>query len=89
MACRLAGLNARELSAPGGPEAGAHLASLIPPGTPVTVQSVRPDKYAGRFDGVIYAGTASVNDRMIADGFAAAWDGTGSRPVPPWEGTPQ
>jgi endonuclease YncB( thermonuclease family) len=87
MSCRLAGLNAIELASPGGAEAAAHLASLIPPGSAVTVQSVRPDKYAGRFDGVIFLPASppvNVNARMIADGYAAAWDGTGSRPVPPW-----
>lgn len=84
MSCRLAGINARELHAPGGPEAGAHLASLLPQNGLVTVESVRADKYAGRFDGIIWSGTININDRMVTDGYAAVWDGSGTAPVPPW-----
>jgi micrococcal nuclease len=80
--CRLAGLNARELHAEGGGEARDHLAGLL--GPVVTVRSVRLDKFAGRFDGVIVSGGVNVNERMIADGYAAAWDGSGVRPVPVW-----
>jgi endonuclease YncB( thermonuclease family) len=85
MSCRLAGFNCIELADPGGREAGEHLAGLIPPGSPVTVRSVKPDKYAGRFDGVIYnlVGT-NVNEQMITDGYAAPWAGSGPRPLPPW-----
>ena len=91
MSCRLVGLNCIELRDPGGREARDHLAGLIPEGTAVTVRSVKPDKYAGRFDGVIYdarpdppSGGVSVNDQMVADGYAAPWKGTGARPLPPW-----
>lgn len=86
MSCRLSGINARELSSPGGPEARDHLAALIPPGTPVTVASVAVDKFGGRFDGIITIDGAqgSVNDRMVADGYAAIWDGRGKRATPPW-----
>lgn len=84
MSCRLAGINARELHAPGGPAAGAHLAGLLPEGGLVTVGSVRADKFAGRFDGVIRFNGEDINQRMVADGFAVRWDGSGTAPVPPW-----
>lgn len=85
MLCRLLGLNARELHDPGGKEARDHLAGMLPVGSKVVVASIKPDKYAGRFDGVIYdADNADVNALMVASGYAAAWDGSGSKPVPPW-----
>jgi endonuclease YncB( thermonuclease family) len=85
MSCRLAGINAIELHSPGGPEAADNLRVLLPVGTAVTIQSIRPDKFAGRFDGVIYLGAGmSINGTLLATGWAAAWDGTGIAPVPPW-----
>lgn len=87
MSCRLEGINAIELHSPGGPEARDHLAALFT--TPhVVVSSVKADKYAGRFDGIILVtsngAVFNVNDRMVLDGYAAAWNGLGTRPVPPW-----
>lgn len=85
MSCRLAGMNAREHNQPGGAEATAHLATLLPEGDPVTVGSVSADKYAGRFDGIILnTANLNVNNQMITDGYAARWDGVGPKPVPPW-----
>lgn len=86
MSCRLAGINAIELRSPGGSAAAAKLADLLAVGEEVTIQSIKPDKYAGRFDGVIFTSTSpdSVNDRMVASGYAARWDGHGAAPVPPW-----
>jgi micrococcal nuclease len=88
MLCRLVGLNARELRDPGGKEARDHLAEMLPAGKRVTVSSIKADKYAGRFDGVIFTlpteGSIDVNAQMIHDGYAAVWDGTGTKPVPPW-----
>jgi micrococcal nuclease len=86
MSCRLSGINARELRDPGGKEARDHLAEMIKVGDEVVVSSIKPDKYAGRFDGLIYVDDGpSVNQRMIDDGYAAPYDGKGSpRPVPPW-----
>lgn len=86
MSCRLAGLNAIELSQPGGSQARTHLAGLLPDGTTVIVKSVKPDKFAGRFDAIVLepASVTIINDKMIKDGYAAAWNGSGPRPVPPW-----
>src|SRR5205814_7565302 len=55
---RLAGCNARELHAPGGAEARDHLAQLLPPGTEVTIRSLKggpvpDDKYAPRYDATV------------------------------------
>lgn len=82
---RLAGLNARELAMPGGPEAGDNLAAILRPGTTVTLTSVKPDKYGGRYDAVITLEDGTVlNDWLIEQGWAAPWNGKGAAPVPPW-----
>lgn len=83
MSCRLAGLNAPERRDPGGAESTAALAGLLTD-QDVTVRSVRPDKFAGRFDAQVYAGAVHVNGWLVDHGFAVAWDGTGPRPVVPW-----
>jgi micrococcal nuclease len=92
MSCRLTGINAREMHDAGGPQAKAHLEKLLPVETKVMVESVKADKYAGRFDAYIYPyGSSgkqyimpSVNELMVQDGYAALWSGTGPAPVPPW-----
>lgn len=81
---RLLGCNARELSQPGGKEARDHLTVLLPPGTFVIVTSSEWDKYGGRIDALLQAEFGDVTDRMITDGYAAAWNGTGKAPLPPW-----
>lgn len=86
MLCRLYGLNARELKDPGGLEAKNYLTWRIPPGSIVNLTSIKPDKYAGRFDAIVYAKDKStpVNTDMILDGYAIYWDGKGTPPVPLW-----
>jgi len=85
MSCRLAGINAHELHSPGGPEAAAELANILAVGDRVTISSIRADKYAGRFDGVIIdEDGANINQWMASTGYAALWDGKGTAPVPPW-----
>jgi endonuclease YncB( thermonuclease family) len=91
---RLVGINARELSQPGGKEARDHLRSILwPPHTPsdawvaepkVGLISVAYDKYGDRVDGDVPLNGESLSARMIRDGFAAPWDGRGKAPVPPW-----
>jgi micrococcal nuclease len=84
-AFRLLGLNARERAEIGGAEATANLEKRLPVGAGVTVTSVKNDKYGGRYDAVILlADGASLNSELIHDGWAAAWSGAGTRPVPPW-----
>jgi len=82
---RLAGINARELAEPGGREARDHLASLCPVGSTVTFHSLGVDKYGGRSLGrLLLDDGTDVAERMIANGYAARWDGKGTRPVPRW-----
>lgn len=82
---RLLGMNARELAMPGGKEARDNLASLLPVGAPVVLHTAKPDKFAPRWDAVIEtAATADLGADLVAAGWAAAWDGTGTKPVPPW-----
>lgn len=83
-AVRLQGLNARELAMPGGPEARDHLAALLPIGAPVTVSVVGPDKFGSRWDAYVISNGVDVGQRMVADGYAAPWNGQGVKPVAPW-----
>jgi endonuclease YncB( thermonuclease family) len=82
---RLAGVNAREHSEPGGPEAAAHLAQLIGP-LPAAVQLdvVKLDKYGRLLALVTTPAGVDVAHRMVTDGYAAPWDGNGKKPVPAW-----
>lgn len=89
---RVRGINARELDEPGGPEAHAALDARLPHGTPVVLAQVADDKYGGREDAALfYLGPdGAVRDLatdLITDGWAAAWGGSGHRPVPPWPRT--
>jgi endonuclease YncB( thermonuclease family) len=84
VAARLSGINAAELATPAGKAARAHLAMLAPVGTPVTVTCFGPDKYARWDCRVVTATGVDLAQRMIGDGFAAAWDGHGPAPIPPW-----
>lgn len=85
---RLLGLNARELADPGGPEARDNLAGLLLPPTlmpAVTLTSLKPDKYGGRWLAVItLADGRDLTSLLIATGWAAPWNGKGTKPVPPW-----
>ena len=91
---RLLGMNARELSAPGGKEARDNLRALLPPGTVVTLTSASWDKYGGRTDATItYLGADGQPHDLVGDLIAGQWgapyDGTGptSAHVPPWPRT--
>jgi len=92
---RLNGGNAREHNEPGGQEAIVHLRELVASVTalsagslfeaPATVISLRYDKYGGRIEGtLIVPGVGDIMQVMIRDGYAAAWNGKGPRPVPVW-----
>lgn len=90
MGLRIAGVNARELTEPGGPEARDHLAALIPVGTVLDVESLRWDKYAGRIDvNVTLPDGRDLATELVAGEWAAWWDGRGSRSLflPPWPRT--
>jgi endonuclease YncB( thermonuclease family) len=83
---RLLGCNARELGMPGGLEAREHLRALLPlPPATVTIRTVKPDKFGGRYDAALTLVDGSdLVSRLVAEGWAAAWDGQGPKPVPPW-----
>jgi len=80
---RLLGLNARELTQPGGLEARDNLAAIV--GPTVTLTSIKPDKYGGRMLAIItLTDGTDLTATLIATGWAAAWDGAGLKPTPPW-----
>ena len=88
-AIRLLGCNARELSAEGGPEARDELKRRLPPGMAVVLATAKPDKYGGRIDATVFYQDpdGTVHDlvaELIADGWAAPYNGDGPMPVPPW-----
>jgi hypothetical protein len=52
---------------------------------PVLFRSLGPDKYGGRWLGVLTLPDGrDVATQMIRDRYAAPWDGKGTKPVPPW-----
>jgi endonuclease YncB( thermonuclease family) len=85
LAVRVAGVNAPELSEPGGKEVRDLLAAELPPGTVVTLRRLHPDKYAGRVDATITTQAGlDVAFWLLDHGFAVAWSGVGIRPRVPW-----
>lgn len=83
MPCRVLGVNAPELSTTAGKAARDFMATLCPVGTPVLLQSVKDDKYGGRFDGAITLPDGrSVAQELIKAGVAAPWNGQGTKPLP-------
>ena len=87
---RLAGINARELSEPGGKEARDVVAAMLPVGTVVDIVSLGWDKFAGRIDAdVTLFDGRNLGAVLVEKQWAATWDGKGSRAdhVPPWPRT--
>ncbi len=82
MPVRLAHINAPELNQPGGTEAKQHLAKLLSDDIdlsyiPVTVKTYKPyDKY-GRWLAEVFVDERNINQQMIADGHATAYEGVG------------
>lgn len=87
---RLNGCNARELSdKPGGPAARDNLAAMLPAGTVVTMRSVSWDKYGGRVDAQVELPDGrDLVSVLVEEGWAAAWDGVGTRPIPAYPPVP-
>lgn len=86
---RILGSAARELKAPGGVEVRDECTRRWPPGTPVVLATVKPDKWRDRKDARLFAatrhgGTEEIAAALIADHWAAPWDGRGTQPQPPW-----
>ena len=74
---RLAGINAPEKNTPEGKDALTYLASLIPPGTGITLHSIKDhqEKY-GRYLGVLVdARGQDINYLMVATRHAVEYDG--------------
>ena len=70
--CRLAGINAPELHAEGGPRSREMLAGVLAPGTEIVIGS-RRDKYQRALVEVFQPGLAgSVNDWLVQQGLAVA-----------------
>lgn len=85
---RMLGCNARELHEPGGVEARDNLIALLPAGTRVSLRTVAADKYGTRYDAAVTLPDGSdLVTGLIAGQWAAAWDGSGVKPVPPWPRT--
>ena len=88
LSVRFLGSNAAELGTPGGDAAAANLKALLPAGTKVVLRSVAWDKFGGRVDAdVLEVDGTDLIQTLIAQQWLAAWDGTGTRPVPPWPRT--
>lgn len=85
LAVRLLGVNAPELSEPGGREVTAALAAWLPAGRVVTLTGVKPDKYAGRVVGAVRtADGTDVASWLLSQGYAVPYSGTGPKPSVPW-----
>lgn len=89
---RLLGCNAWEASTEAGAAAKAHLASLLPAGTPVVLSTAKPDKYAPRWDAAVtFRHSSGVLMDLVAylglGQWVASWNGKGTAPVPPWPRT--
>lgn len=90
---RLIGCGARELADPGGREARDALTARLPAGTPVVLGTAKPDKYGGRIDARVYYTDRVLNaivdlsEVLIAEQWAARWNGVGVQPKPPWPRT--
>lgn len=73
---RLLGIDAPERGEDGWGTAREYLGRLLPPGLAVTVRTIGPDKYGGRWLGdVILADGSSVAALMLASGLAVPYDG--------------
>lgn len=83
-ATRLAGCNAREHDEPGGPEAGANLAALLPAGALVAADVRGRDEYGRLLAYLSLADGTDVTGLLIDTHWAAPWNGRGRKPVPPW-----
>lgn len=86
---RFAGGNAQEHNKPGGPEATANLAGLLPVGAPVTVRVVSEtaDPHGRLLVTVTLGDMTDLVQYLIDQQWLAPWDGRGQAPLPPWPRT--
>jgi endonuclease YncB( thermonuclease family) len=75
------GINAPELSEPGGKPSRDHLIWLVRSGTVVLKTYKDPtDKYGRWLADVFSTAEVNLSQQMITDGFAVGWDGTETKP---------
>lgn len=84
VAVRLRGVQAPELSDPGGPEVRAAFADLAPAGTAVAVSDVGPYPRPGHVTGALRIGGADVAGWLLEQRYAVPWNGRGAKPSVPW-----
>jgi len=78
---------------PGGLECQAEVTRRWPPGTPLVLATLKPDKYGSRKLARVIAHdpllgvSVDVAEVLIAEQWAAHWNGTGAAPKPPWPRT--
>lgn len=75
MACRIVKIDAPEKNTIAGRAAKLVLATLLPPGTALVIDSVTIDKYGGRFDANVWKVETgeNVGDVMVRTGNAQPW----------------
>lgn len=71
--CRLAGINAPEISTEEGVKAKAYLSSILLSNTELLINSRKLDKY-GRPVVELYFNGISINKKLVADGYAVKYD---------------
>lgn len=77
---RLNGINAPKASSVPG-KAAAKAATALLQRDLVTITTLKPYKYGDEWMAdVVLADGTNVSDWLVANGYAVAWDGTGSRP---------
>lgn len=72
---RLLGIDSPERGEVGWAEARDHLAQLAPADTPCIVQTVREDKYGGRWLATVQVAGVDLAAAQLAGGYAAPYDG--------------
>lgn len=85
---RLNGCNAAPDNTPSGAGAWVALGALMPPDIFCTIASLGPYKYGDEWMAdVTLPDGRDVTVEMIAEQWAAAWNGKGAQPLPPWPRT--
>jgi micrococcal nuclease len=67
---RLRGINAPELNTPEGRTAREFVVGLLPAGTTVRINTLKVDKFGGRFDAKVLLGDVDVASAVLAAGHA-------------------
>lgn len=93
LGCRVKGVQAPELTDPGGPEVRDALASLAPVGADMRVGNLGGYPRAGHVTVSVLVKVhqvwVDVGSWLLDLGYAVPWDGTGKRPTVPWPPAPR